>query len=110
MADILWNWIDPSWNQFLIINIGRMILNIIVTLVIRASGYTKSKFIKTMAFLGFLTFLIAYIYSIIIHGRSIYLMVDNGVKGSDWFLLIMYLIILLILIDPDNKNETVNKE
>ena len=37
-------------------------------------------------------------------------MVDNGVKGSDWFLLIMYLIILLILINPDNENETVNKE
>lgn len=102
MSDILWNWIDPSWTQFLVINIGWMILGFIIALASVASLSSQSSGIKALGASGLTIMFIVGIYIMVINGRSVYLMIDNGVEGSDWFLLIMYAIALFSALSPSS--------
>lgn len=91
MADLFWNWIDPSWSQFLLVNVGWMILGFLIAIASMFAITSRSNAGKILGSIGIITVFIVGIYIMVINGRSIYLMIDQGVeKGTDWFLLIMY--------------------
>lgn len=108
MADILWNWIDPSWTQFLIVNIGWMILGFIIALSSVAGFMSRSDIAKVAGIVGFIVLFIVGIYIMVINGRSIYLMIDNGVEGTDWFLLIMYALAFFGALSPGGSAKRFN--
>ena len=100
MADLFWNWIDPSYSQFFLVNIGWIVvLFLYMFLSTFLVGVLHQSLKKTAIVLGcilFIVFFAIYFYPIIINIRSIYLMVSAGVHGfSQWVLLLLYVFMVL---------------
>lgn len=89
--EFIWNWVEPSFGQWAIVNVGFFLLSMLIMLI--AVHLINNKKINENDLIAmFIPVFALGLYIITINIRSIYLIIDNGVEGTDWLLLVLYIV------------------
>ena len=92
--EFLWNWVEPSFGQWAIVNVGFFMLSMLIMLI--AVHLMNNKKINENDLIAmFVPVFVLGLYIIMINIRAIYLIINSGVEGTDWLLLILYILSLI---------------
>lgn len=83
----LYGWVDPGFLQGMLVSIGMLAVAavaLVVILTLIANDNVAIGFIA-LAPVG-----LAYLYLVVAQAYAIYLIINNGVTGWDWLLLVLY--------------------
>lgn len=85
----LYGWVDPGFLQGMLVAILMTAVSAVALVVVLT--FIANRSVVTGIFLLALAGL-AYLYLVVAQAYAVYLMINNGVTGWDWLLLVLYVL------------------